>query len=121
MSKIRSPTVFISYSIKDKPRLERVIGELKYRGILGDQVDIIDDRHDLDMGSDWSDQLRKAIEDSSKVIVIWSGASAASPWVNYEAGMADALGKPMVFVIPKGERAQLPTALMHNQIIEVED
>jgi hypothetical protein len=52
--------------------------------------------------------------------VVWSGAAGASGWVNYEAGMADALDKPITVVVPKGEVARVPGNLGETKIIELD-
>ena len=116
-----SDFVFISHAAHDKSRVRKVIGELKVRGVLGDRDKIIDTTDLFVQGSSIRGQVQKAIEDASKVIVIWSDAGAESEWVNYETGMAEALGKPMFVVIPKGERSSLPIHLADTQVIELED
>jgi hypothetical protein len=122
MSKSRTlNSVFISYADRDKSRVRKVIGELKLRGVLSERDKVIDAKGLLVPGSNARDQVQKAIEDASKVIVIWSGAGAESAWVNYEAGMAEALGKPIFVVLGKGERSGLPIDLSDTQVIELED
>ena len=120
MPKTHAADVFISYATSDKPRLKKVIGELKLRGILDDTDKIIDNSDVIMAGSAVRDQLRKTIEHASKVIIIWSGSSAASEWVNYEAGMAHALGKPTFFVIPKGDNSRIPAPLVQDHVIEID-
>ena len=123
MSKTRKPDfVFISYAAHDKSRVRKVIGELKVRGVLGERDKVVDTADLLLLpGLSIRGQVQKAIEDASKVIIIWSGAGAKSEWVNYETGMAEALGKPIFAVIPKGERSSLPIQLADTQVIELED
>jgi hypothetical protein len=54
------------------------------------------------------------------VVIIASDDSAASQWVNYEAGMATALGKPIVVVGRKGVgKGALVGALENVQSIEM--
>src|SRR5687768_9384885 len=46
-------------------------------------------------GTELQGDLRKRIEGSSQVVVVWSKHAAASGWVQYELGLADALDKPI--------------------------
>ena len=62
---------------------------------------------------------KTAIASASKVILLWTDAGSKSDWVNYEAGMADALGKPIVVVIPEGSPAELPENLKDAQIVRI--
>jgi hypothetical protein len=112
--------VFISYASDDKSRIRDVVKELKSNGIV-EAHDKITDTSEIIPGSSVRGQVRKAIEAASKFVVIWSVAGGKSDWVNYEIGMAEALGKPILVVVPKGEISRLPSSLKHNQIIELED
>jgi TIR domain len=116
-----SSSVFLSYAARDRVRMHKVIGELKTRGVLNKSDKLIDSDKVIEAGSNFRDQIKKAIEDSSKVILIWSGAGAKSEWVGYESGMAEALGKPIFVVMAKGEQSALPAPLSDKQVIELED
>src|SRR5712691_5542650 len=96
-------SVFISYAMDDKPRIKKVIEELKTGQIIEEGDKIVDTSDIFVPGSSLRTQVRKAIEAASKVVVVWSGAGAESDWVNYETGMAEALAKPILVVVPKGE------------------
>src|SRR5712691_850878 len=110
-------SVFISYAMHDKSRIKKVIGELKSRGIVEESDQITHASDVFVPGSSMRGQVRKAIEAASKVVVVWSGAGAESDWVNYEAGMAEALGKPVFVAVPKGEASRIPRELEHIQIL----
>ena len=91
--------VFFSYSFADsqfaetiKPKLGRLIAEIP------DFPEIVDVQSNLQVGTDIRKSIREAIESASAVVVLSSASSDSSEWVNYETAMADALGKPMVFV-----------------------
>lgn len=114
-------SIFLSYAIDDKPRIGQVLAELKSRGIVEAHDDVVVDSEVFAVGSDWRRQVRKAIEGASKFVVIWSVAAGKSEWVNYETGMAEALGKPILIVVPKGEASRLPSNLKDIQAIELED
>ncbi len=115
-----SETIFISYAMGDRPRLKTVISELKARGVVGESDKITEPHAVFIPGSSIRGALREAIQAASKVVVVWSGAAAESQWVNYEAGMAEALGKPIVVVVPKGEARQIPAGLSDIQVIELQ-
>jgi TIR domain len=138
-------TVFLSYASGDKPSIRKLIAQLKAKGIIEPQDEVLDTlsaitvpgsslrgalsealehmtkaevaRH---LGEGWRGQIREAIENSSKFVVVWSDAAGTSDWVNYETGMAEALGKPILVVIPKGGTSRLPWNLKENQVVEVE-
>jgi hypothetical protein len=114
-------SVFISYAMRDKSRLKKIIGELKLRGIAEDGDKIIYAPDIIVPGESWSGQIRKAIEAASKFVVVWSGAGSESDSVNYETGMAEALGKPIFVVIPKEETSRIPRELENIQILELEN
>ena len=113
--------IFFSYSMNDESRMRKVINELKSKGIVGKSDEIIYTSAIVDPGSSIRQEVRKAIERSSKVLVFWSDAGAESDWVNYETGMAEALGKPILFIVPKSEASVLPRELEHAQIVELEN
>jgi predicted dinucleotide-utilizing enzyme len=114
-------SVFLSYAMTDKSRIKKVIGELKVRGILNENEKIIHASDVFVEGSSVRAQMREAIEAASKVVIIWSGAGAESDWVNYETGLAEALGKPIFLAVPKREAGSLPRKLENTQVIELEN
>ncbi len=114
-------SVFISYATDDKPRIRKVIDELKSRKMIEEDDKIIETSDVFVPGSSVRAQVREAIEAASKVVVLWSGAGAEADWVNYETGMAEALGKPILFVVTKGEVSRVPRDLADSQIIELEN
>jgi hypothetical protein len=65
------------------------------------------------------DHVKRTIEEASKVIVIWGDAGASSQWVNYEIGLADALEKPIIAVLPKQGGVALPGNLQNVQVVKV--
>lgn len=112
-------SVFISYAIGDKSRIKKVIRKLMSQGIV-DEGEKVTDISDIDPGSSVRLQVRSAIEAASKVVVVWSDTGSGSDWVNYEAGMAEALGKPIFVVVPKGQGGRLPHNFADTQIIELD-
>jgi len=69
-------------------------------------------------GANFREKLRNAIQSTSKVIVFWSREGAQSPSVNYEIGMAEALGKPIIVARQKGKSPPLPAELSQLQTVE---
>jgi hypothetical protein len=114
-------SVFVSYALDDRSRIPKVLDQLKARGVLSPREKVVDTSTIVVAGSTWRGQIRKAIENASKFVVIWSDAADTSDWVNYETGMAEALGKPILVVVPKGEISRVPGNLKETQIIEIEE
>jgi succinyl-CoA synthetase alpha subunit len=114
-------TVFLSYALEDKPRIQQVIDLLKARGMLLPHEEVVDTSEIVVPGITWRGQIRDAIANASKFVVIWSDAANMSDWVNYETGMAEALGKSILIVVPKGEASRIPDNLTKTQVIEMEE
>jgi len=138
-------TVFLSYAFDDKRKVRKVIAQLKARGILSPNDKVVDTSAVVVPGSSMRGQLREAfermtkaeaarylgeslrgqireaIENASKFIVVWSDAANTSDWVNYETGMAEALGKPILVVVAKGETSRVPVNLKETQVVEIEE
>lgn len=99
-----SEKIFLSYAKEDRRLLGVVQRALRKHGIVrSDDTVIVGPHQRLKRGAT---NVRKTIKDqissASKVIIVTSDHSANSVWVNYEAGMAAALGKPIVLVGKKG-------------------
>ncbi|TDM08768.1 MAG: hypothetical protein C4K60_05055 [Ideonella sp. MAG2] len=108
--------VFISYATKDTAFAELV--KLKIKELLPhhniEATEVFDVRSNLAVGADIRRSIKSAIEEASTVVVVSSEGSDLSPWVNYEVGLADALGKELVFVEPKGAT----DSELHRRFIE---
>ena len=97
--------IFLSYAIKDtdfaqsiKARIKEFLPQSKM-----ESIDVFDVRTDLALGGDIRQSIKAAISSANTVVVVSSQSSDISPWVNYEIGLADALGKDLVIVEQKGE------------------
>ncbi|MGH9927971.1 MAG: toll/interleukin-1 receptor domain-containing protein [Pyrinomonadaceae bacterium] len=113
--------IFLSYAHEDRDLVKGVLGTLrKHRIVTGNDVVILDP-HDFVPGTDVRTMIRDQINSASKVVIIATDHSANSEWVNYEAGMATALGKPIVVMGRKGsgKTASLISALGNVQSIEI--
>jgi len=99
-----SVKVFISYATKDTAFADLVKSKIKE--LLPQQnieaTEVFDVRSDLKVGADIRQSIKSAIEEASTVLVVSSLGSDLSPWVNYEVGLADALGKELIFVEQEG-------------------
>jgi len=81
--------VFISYSSKDRARVEKLVERLRAQN-----VQVWWDGH-LPPGQRWDDQIEQAMEGSSTVVILWSEASVASEEVKDEAYYARDRGKAL--------------------------
>lgn len=96
--------VFLSYAIKDAAIAELVkekITELLPQSNV-EPGDVFDVRFEVAAGEDIRQSIKSAMEVANTVVVISSESSDSSAWVNYEVGLADALGKELVVVEQKG-------------------
>lgn len=113
--------VFISYAHQDNQQINKLKFALTEKGIISDEaVSIEGSQMPMIPGSSIRGAIRKAMESASTVVVYWTKNSASSDFVNYEIGMADALGKDLVVVTPKGERMELPSNLSDIHVVEVD-
>lgn len=111
--------IFISYAHADAPRVEDIKHELRRLGIVHDDDRFIDPNHAAVPGSSLRGVLRKEIAAASMVVVMWGREASASANVNYEAGMADALDKPMVLVVPEGEASRPRLGASYMRVVEL--
>lgn len=96
------PHLFVSYSREDRADLDRLSELLSQRGF-----EVWDDSKVLP-GHSFRQAIRTAIEQSAATFVIWSAASARSPFVLNEVDTATKLEKP---VIPLRKPGFDPTSL----------
>jgi TIR domain len=114
-------SVFISHARADAPRLERIVKTLIENGVINRETRILKEE-DLPAGNRARrEDVKRTIQSASKVVVVWGDASAGSQWVNYEIGLADALGKPIIAVLPYGREIALPPNLPKVQIVRIAD
>lgn len=116
--------IFLSYARQDRGLVGAVRRALRKHGIVtGNNVVIMDPHHKLKAGSNVRKMIKDQISSASKVVIIGSDNSANSVWVNYEAGMAAALGKPIVVVGKKGtgKTASMLKTFGDVQFIKIEE
>jgi hypothetical protein len=88
------PSVFISYSRKDREIAKALADDLVAAG-----VPVWWDR-EIYPGDDFHDAILKALDAAQVVIVIWSDAAAKSRWVRDEARRAANQGKLITLHVP---------------------
>lgn len=118
-----SDKIFLSYAPQDRAIANRIRRLLKDYGVTAtDEVEFIDPQAEIEPGENWRAAIKRQMGDASKVVIITSTDGAQSPWLNYEAGMASALGKPIVLVGGPGS-GQTPLAqrLGAIQSVEIDD
>lgn len=114
--------IFLSYAHEDRGLVEAVKQALHKHGVVtAKDTIILDPSQKLKAGSYIRRMIRDQISSASKVVIIASESSAESQWVNYEAGMAVALEKPIVVIGKRGSgKSALFRALGKVQSIEME-
>ncbi len=113
------PTFFLSYADADRPRIEKVIAELRQRGEVTNDDEFTDWNRIPETGQGARADLKHAIAEASKLVVLWGDAAEQSAHVNYEAGLASAFDKLIVFVLPRGRKTRLPTELSDRPVIHL--
>lgn len=111
----RYPSVFISYSRKDKVIAKALADDLAAAG-----VPVWWDR-EIYPGDDFHNAIVTALDQAQAVIVIWSADSAASPWVRDEARRAARQKKLITVHLPGFDPAQVPLGFGDNHSESIED
>ncbi|MBO0611735.1 TIR domain-containing protein [Thiothrix fructosivorans] len=75
--------IFLSYSTKDRERLQPLFQALERQG-----WSVFWDHRTINIGDHWSKKINHAIRTSKCVVVVWSTASVDSEWVLEEANVA---------------------------------
>lgn len=116
--------VFLSYAMQDKAFAETIKDKLnELLPAQSSPYAVVDLTLDAGPGANLRRIVKAAIDDASTVVVVSSPNGDASGWVNYEAALADALGKDLVIVGRRGaeESALANRFADHARIIELED
>ena len=91
--------IFVAHAHEDRSMVQAAEQALRQHGVLTPQDTIMDHPEQAVQGGE---NIREAIKDqissASMVVIILSENSESSGWVNYEAGMAAALDKPIILV-----------------------
>ena len=84
--------VFLSYPHRDSALAARVAEQLAKAGMA-----VFDPAHDISSEQSWRKKVIAAIEATDIVaLVIGSPDAAASSWITYETGVAEARGKQVI-------------------------
>jgi hypothetical protein len=108
-------TVFVSYSRRDAALGERFQNALKRLGLKTFSSEV-------PSGEDWRQTIQSAIEQSDMVVALVSTPEIlSSSWTPYYAGMAEALGKPVLLLLPnKYSVADLPEEFASYRIVKLD-
>lgn len=115
--------IFLSYAHKDRAVVDKVKRHLREQ-VLSTVSDLVflDPQSEIQSGDNIREIIRSQMMAASKVVIVTSANSAQSQWVNYEAGMASALGKPVLVVGSGGlQQSQLLNLLGDAHAIMLDD
>jgi len=112
--------IFISYSHKEHYKIPEVIEKLKRKMPELEGAEIWDPSSNLSVGADFRKEIKEQILSSDVYVLLWTKDAADSPWVLYEAGMADASGVPILIVTEPGS-PELHGALSMYQTVKLEN
>lgn len=117
--------VFLSYATNDSAFAELVKAKIKdwlpHHNV--EAIEFSSAQPELAAGADIRQSIKSAIQEANTVVVISSKSSDLSPWVNYEVGLADALGKELLIVEQNGaaDSALRRRFLESARIIKIEN
>ncbi|MBK9927539.1 MAG: TIR domain-containing protein [Anaerolineales bacterium] len=116
MSSSATPFFFISYSREDKAMQERIVRELRERG-----VNVWVDIENLIPGTPaWEREIERSIRNSSGIVVLLSPGSASSEWVRREISFAEENNKRIFPVHIRGdENDSIPLRLSSHQRVDL--
>ena len=104
------PSVFISYSHEEHAFVDGLVADLRRN-----RVKVwVDER--LQTGDVWRGELAKAIANTNALVLVVSGHSLASEWVQWELAQAQTLRKPILPV--RFEKCDLPDWLSQIQFAD---
>jgi TIR domain len=108
-------TIFISHGERDADLAQRVESALQRVGL-----DAFNPAREVRPGDDWRKSIQAAIKRSDALIMLFSTPHhLSSSWMTYEAGMAEALGKRVMVLLPnKYPVTELPADVASAQIVE---
>jgi transcriptional regulator with AAA-type ATPase domain len=115
-----SERIFLSYANEDRELVHDVLEQLRKHHLVSSNNVVLLDPRESTAGADIRSLIKEQINSANKVVIIASDNSAKSAWVNYEAGMAAALDKPIVVLGRRGFGKTLIRALAGVQPIEIE-
>jgi hypothetical protein len=113
--------VFLSFAASDRDRVEPALSKLQQPDLAEVHFSSDSDAWTVEFqpGDDFRASIRDRVQSANQVVVFWSAEAAASHWVQYELGMADALDKPITIVQLDQTAPDLPAHLQEN-IVRIE-
>jgi hypothetical protein len=107
--------VFISYARGDELAARELRANLREVEVSGWM-----DESDITRGNAISGKLRESLKRASAVIVIVSERSLKSPWVQFEIGAAEGMGKRIIAILlaPTGIERKLPEWLQGLRYVD---
>jgi hypothetical protein len=107
--------VFISYARGDELAARELRANLRDMEVTGWM-----DESDIATGDAISEKIRESLKRASAVIVIVSERSLKSPWVQFELGAAEGMGKRIIPILigPEGIEKKLPEWLRDLQYVD---
>ncbi len=110
--KVNNPSIFISYSSKDRKVVEDIHKQLEDAGF-----DVWRDQSRLE--TDWSREIAYALADADVVCLMWSEHAAVSKWVKHEWLTARALEKQIIpFIFSSAPDLPEPLHNYHGVVVE---
>lgn len=112
-----SRRVFISYNAADQELVGPVMSWLHTSDLS--PAEIADPVTSVSPAQDIRSVIQDSIATCDAMVVIWSSRAAESKWVQYELGMAQALGKRIVVLLAGGSPSDLPRELADTQQVQL--
>lgn len=120
--------IFLSYSHKDQEYTQKLVEELRNKGI-----EVWFDKDSIRTGDQWSLSIKEAVQASSAMVVIMTPSAKQSSWVREEIGVALSCAKPIFPLLLKGtvftwlsdlqyldiSGGQLPSEKFFSQLSEI--
>ena len=108
-------SVFISHGGRDAGLAKRIDTELKKLGLHAASA-----APNRSAGAEWRASVQAAITRSDAMIIVASAPqSLSSGWTSYETGVAEALGKPVILLLPsRYPMTEVPEDFASIQVVD---
>jgi len=114
--------LFLSH-ISEEASIAKVLKDWIETTFLGNiSVFVSSDISDIPAGKKWLEEIEKALSSSNALFALCSPNSIYRPWVNFEAGCAWILKKPIYPICHSGlKKGDLPQPISIFQALDLED
>jgi hypothetical protein len=111
------PSIFISHGNRDAKLAKKVAVALNHLGFKA-----LSPARESQSGEDWRKATQSDIKRSDALIMVALTPQAlSSGWMSYEAGIAEALGKRVMLLLPnKYPVAELPADFASTPIVDID-